>query len=378
MLFRATVIALLASVASAASFATPNGDVPVDSALGQRMLAKATVVEPARHLNEERDVTFIAKYSLRYLGCASLIQIAEEGNQDGGMLRTQHLVRFALCPSGSCSTCKNGGEYVVNMLEFVDAYTEAKLNEKEYTCEMIRENCYCDNANDDEVCENQCYTNEGHDECIEYEGEEEFEIQRYLECQEMEMNNNNNNNNYQAYYVGPYCASDGKSIKLGVFYDETCTAKAENGLEAYKTNNYGVALPFSDVSIIASGECMDCKAVDENANNNNNNNNNNGNGYYYQEELEVTELCEQSYEMAARCEEKMEISYKDTSGCDYINNILPRLESASRSISTGESEGKAAKAFAGVFAFTTVLFAAYAYFLYRKIKRGSVDLSAQE
>jgi len=88
-----------------------------------------------------------------------------------------------MCPSDSCSTCKNGGEYVVNMMEFVDSYTEAKLTEKEYTCEMIRENCYCDNANDDEVCENQCYVNEGHDECIEYEGEEEFEIQRYLECQ---------------------------------------------------------------------------------------------------------------------------------------------------------------------------------------------------
>ena len=56
--------------------------------------------------------------------------------------------------------------------------------------------------------------------------------------------------------------------------------------------------------------------------------------------------------MAARCEERMEIQYKNTSGCDYINNILPRLKSASRSIST-------------IFAFTTVVFAAYAYVLYR-------------
>ena len=190
------------------------------------------------------------------------------------------------------------------------------------------------------------------------------------------MNNNNNNNNNYQLFVGPYCASDGKSIRLGVFYDETCTTTAEEGLETWKTNNYGNELPFSTGSLIAHGECVDCKAVDEDANNNQNQNQNQG--YYYQEEYEVTELCQQSYEMAARCEEKMEIQYKDTSGCDYINNILPRLESASRSISTSSGSGKAAKAFAGIFAFTTVLFAAYAYFLYRKIKRGSVDLSAQE
>lgn len=187
--------------------------------------------------------------------------------------------------------------------------------------------------------------------------------------------NNNNNNNYQL-FVGPYCASDSKSIRLGVFYDETCTTTAENGLEAYKTNNYGAELPFSTGSIVKHGDCVECKAVDEDANQNQNQNN--GNNAYYQEEYDIIELCEQSYEMAARCEEKMEISNKDTSGCDYINNILPRLESASKGISTSSSSGKAAKAFSGIFAFTTVLFAAYAYFLYRKIKRGSVDLSAQE
>ena len=105
-----------------------------------------------------------------------------EGNADEGILYSQNLVRFALCPENTCSSCSGGGEYVVNMLEFVDAYTEAKLEEQEMACENIRENCYCDNANDDEVCENTCYTNAGMDVCIEYEGQEEFEIQRYLEC----------------------------------------------------------------------------------------------------------------------------------------------------------------------------------------------------
>lgn len=189
---------------------------------------------------------------------------------------------------------------------------------------------------------------------------------------------NNNNNNNVAYYVGPYCSpKDGKSIHMGVFTDMACTARGDDSV--YASQNYGQELPFISTSIVGH-ECITCKQEDENNNNNNNNNNQN-------ENFEAKEVCQQTYEMAAKCEENMEKQYnKDTSGCDYINNILPKLDSASRSIASGGkssmtassgSSGKAAKAFAGIFAFTTVLFAAYAYFLYRKIKRGSVNLSSQ-
>ena len=57
---------------------------------------------------------------------------------------------------------------------------------------------------------------------------------------------------------------------MGVFYDETCATTAEEGLETWKINNYGSELPFSTGSLIAHGECVDCKAVDENANYNQN------------------------------------------------------------------------------------------------------------
>lgn len=268
----------------------------------------------------------------------------------------------------------------MSMEEFVDSYTEAKLTEQEYACETIRENCYCSDDSDDEACETACYTAAGMDVCIEYEGEEEFEIQRYLECQEMEGGNGGNNNgnyNYQnygngetyygSYYIGPYCnPKDGKSIHLGIFYDQGCTAHADSSV--YAAKNYGAELPFASKSIVSSG-CMDCKQVEDDDGNNNNNNG-------YEAEYEVTEFCQENYEQAARCEEKMDITYPDTSGCNYINNVLPQLESVSRNLNGG-STGGAAKAFATIFAFTTALFAAYAYFLYRKIKRGSVDLSAE-
>jgi len=177
MKFTAALLSLVS--AASAGVIDPKG-LSAASKAGQNLLRKATVV---RALEQQDDDSFLAFYDIKYLGCASLLQVNGEGGGDEGILYQQNLVRFALCPSGSCSSsCSGGGEYVVNMMEFVDAYTEAKLNEKEYQCEMIRENCYCDNANDDDVCENQCYTNAGMSECIEYEGQEEFEIQRYLEC----------------------------------------------------------------------------------------------------------------------------------------------------------------------------------------------------
>jgi hypothetical protein len=109
------------------------------------------------------------------------------------------------------------------------------------------------------------------------------------------------------------------------------------------------------------------------------NNNNNQN-------LESTELCANSYQAAAKCESGLsntnQYFYADTNACDYINNILPRLEKATRSISGGaSSDGSsavAATAFAVIFALTTVILGAYAFFLYRKIHRAKVNLSQAE
>jgi hypothetical protein len=181
MKFAAAFLAFV-SVASARVF-QPKGDVPLDSPLGKRLLEKATVVEESRYLNNNEN-SFLASYAIKYLGCAGLIQVNAEGNAnaDEGILYMNNVVRFALCPADSCSACTGGGEYVVNMYEFVDAYTEYQLTAQELACENLREECNCQNANDEQNCESQCYTNAGHEECIEYEGQEAFEVQKYLEC----------------------------------------------------------------------------------------------------------------------------------------------------------------------------------------------------
>merc|ERR1712161_31723 len=149
------------------------------------------------------------------------------------------------------------------------------------------------------------------DVCIEYENGDDFEIQEYLECEEMEGadgndNNNNNNNNgnynygqqtqnegvdmYRSYYVGPLCSpDDGKSIFLAAFFDAGCTSYAGTGV--YEAFHYGYPLPYENEPIVALDDCISCLQVDENNNNNNQN-----------QDMEVAEICEQSYEMAAKCE----------------------------------------------------------------------------
>jgi hypothetical protein len=190
MLFRSAIFATLAAAVSASFMAdtmiAPQNDfsIPADSKIGRKLMKNARRVE--QNGNQDQGTDWLAGFSIKYDSCASLIQIREEGgNQDEGLLYTQNMVKFTLCPGASdaCGSCGSGAAtYVVNMMEFVDAYTEMKLAQQEYTCEMIREYCYCENANDDQVCENQCYTDAGMDVCIEYEGGDEFEIQRYLEC----------------------------------------------------------------------------------------------------------------------------------------------------------------------------------------------------
>merc|ERR1712232_546797 len=121
-----------------------------------------------------------------------------------------------------------------------------------------------------------------------------------------------------------------------------------------------------------------------------NNNGNNNNNQNQNQNMEVNELCQQSYEMAAKCESNLgsylgQYYYTDTTGCEYINNILPNLKQATREISSGTSSESiksmsgvgSATAFAVIFALTTLLLGAYSFFLYRKVNRAKSLIEAE-
>lgn len=170
--------------------------------------AKSQLLSKARRLeNQERDISWLPNYSIKFQKCHSLVQVAGEeggGGEEGGLLYTQHLVEFSVCPSSSCETgsgCSNGGKYIVNMREFVELYSQMKEEEREQACEAVRENCY----NDDE---NYCFAQQGMDYCIDDEdGGEEEDMERYMECEALENDGGNNNNNYN-YNVSIYLSDD--------------------------------------------------------------------------------------------------------------------------------------------------------------------------
>jgi hypothetical protein len=108
-----------------------------------------------------------------------------------------------------------------------------------------------------------------------------------------------NNNNAVNYYVGPYCSPvDQTSIFLGVFTDPSCDLLTD--VNVFSTIN-GYELPFASTSLVNT-ECLSCLSA---VNNN-----------------EATESCDDLYNNAARCEVNMDITSKDESGCDFINNVL--------------------------------------------------------
>ena len=175
MMFRCAIIASL--VASAAAFVPIEG-IDATSNAGLKLMSKARSLE-----NNKQDISWMVGYNIKYLGCTSLMQVnAEGGEENKSMLYTQNLVKFALCPTSvTCSACGNGeAQYVVPMNDFVDAWTEAEMTAQQQLCESVRENCYCQYINDDEVCEASCYANSGYDFCTQYN--EDFEVQRFMEC----------------------------------------------------------------------------------------------------------------------------------------------------------------------------------------------------
>jgi hypothetical protein len=179
--------------------AVPTGAMEATSRPGQELLSKSRLL--AENQNQ-RDVSWMPNYSIKFEKCHSLLQVASGGQQGGGggnqnqnqnrgAIYSQHLVEFSLCPSTSCSSsssCKNGAKYIVNMREFAQLYAEYKKEATERACETIRQNCYSDDVT-------TCYTNKGMTECIEVEGQEEVDLEKYMECQVLENKNGNNNNN---------------------------------------------------------------------------------------------------------------------------------------------------------------------------------------
>jgi len=323
-----TVFAALLTAASA---------LKANSSAGKSLLSKSRALEDGgdQDQDQEQDYSWIIDYSLQFDSCHTIEQFNFGGDDEGSTSGQSTLVKFKLCPSGGCGNGCNGAEYLAPMADFVNSYTEWQMNDVEYKCEQIRENCVCSDDVDDETCESSCYAANGMtDSCVEEEndGDEfQFDLQEYLECAEIDVGDE-----YNTYYAGPKCSSN--KINLAVYTDEYCTQEYD---ASTFQKTYGISLPYTSSSIV-SKDCISCASA--NANND---------GYY--QDAEIAELCGEQYSLSAKCETSSSISSPDTTACNYINKI--RFYEVGYSPSTKKSS---AVGFAVFFGLATAGMAAFA------------------
>lgn len=381
MFSRIAVFALTCVMAQANVINQSNGDIPMDSAAGRKLVQNARRVQNNGYSNyygnvdgqsqyngdyndvnwNDIDNSYIAGYSVKFQGCHHVQQWNDEADGEEDIkIMTQRLVRFRMCPADTCSSTStkgcdsNYGDYLVDMETYVEAYMTQMQQQ------------YMNN--------NQYYSNDNNGRALNDNDKYNMNFEDYLQCQEMEMNdrqrqrarkmrelNNNygnqyyysynNNDNDIKYYVGPYCAEQGGEIRLGVFYDDTCTVAAEDGAEMFQMVHNGMALPYSEQSIVNLG-CLSCGGYGE-----------------------VNELCENLYEVAGKCETKMNVYYPNESACSYIEGIkVIREDGVIRTSATRKST--AAAITTGLFLTAALLLSGYVYYLRTKLGRARINLAA--
>jgi len=370
-------LALLSLASAALGDHIKIDSIPSNSELGKKLLSNA------RRLNDENaiDLSWLTGYDIKFQGCYETgTWNANANDQEDVRVMTKRLVRFRLCPSGSCdsssaSGCSSGyGDYLTDLNYFVDSWTEAAMQKQEYDCEMAREACGCgeNDADDDEQqCEYNCYTNAGLSNCNNEEGQQDFNVQKYLECGQLKFNNRNRQlEDNVKYYAGPYCASQGGSIHLGIFTDETCTEPYDEYYgKSFYAQTTGYDLPYASQSMVS----LDCKSCIMQQRANRNLEERTLQQYYDQNGNYVSELCSQQYLSSAKCESKLSVSYPNEYGCNFMEGIKV-VRSAGTTTEIAKTPSKAASGFIGVFAVSFILLGAYVYYLKTKLDKAKINL----
>lgn len=247
------------------------------------------------------------------------------------------------------------------------------MNAEEFACENYRENvCGCedDDQKDDQFdrdeCEYDCYVNGGMDYCIQDENQEAVDLARYAACEQFEVQADDDNRRLDEdevqYYMGPYCASQGGQILMGLFTDDTCTMYADSsaGKSTYASLTGGETMPYSSSTIIGS-DCMTC--LEDQMQNDDD----------AEDEDEVKQACEEIYQMAGKCETYLSIKYPNENACSYIKGIKILRKDGSTTVSATQPS-KTAGAFIGLFGVAFVLLGGYVFYLKSKLDRARITL----
>jgi hypothetical protein len=385
------VLSLIAAAVAASSQQQEQvmiSEIQADSNLGRKVMSMARRLEQngQDYYSQLYDWdnafsdAWVAGYSIKFQGCHHVSQWNNEANDEQDVrILNKRLARFRLCPSGSCSSsdsngCSGGyGDYVIDLNSFLQAYIEARKeaynNGGAYRYDE-------NNANQDQV-QDQAQTYE------------DFStVTTYMQCaragfrRQLQNNNDNQdaqnaqNNVNQQYYIGPYCATQGGAVYLGVFVDDSCTTFADSngGRDTYLTMT-GEALPYGSSSIIAS-DCLSCKEGGQDWYNQD------AYAYYaadVADEDDVLQVCEGLYNRAGKCESSLPYgtTYKNNNNaCNYIQGIKA-VRSNGTVITASEKANQSAQATISVLSIAFVALSGYVYYLKSKLDLSSINLDKE-
>lgn len=386
MFTRLAVFALTCVLAQANVINHSNGDIDINSKAGRKLVQNARKMSNSDYSGyygnvqgqsqysgnydevnwNDIDISYLAGYSVKFQGCHHVQQWNDDAyDEEDIKIMTQRLVRFRMCPSESCSSTSakgcdsNYGDYLVDMETYVEAYMQQIQDQYMNN----NQGYYNQQQNGNRELYNNNYSDDKYN----------VNFEDYMQCSEMDMDNNQrkrarqlrelnnyNSNQYSQYYssnsdtqyfIGPYCAQQGGEIRLGVFYDDTCTVAAEEGGDIFKMVHGGMTLPYSRSSMVST-KCVSC-------------------GGYSQ----VNEMCEGLYEVAGKCETKMDVYYPNESACTYLQGIkIIREDGVIRTSATRKST--AAAVTTGLFLSAALLLSGYVYYLRTKLGRARINLAA--
>jgi len=358
-----------------------------------KLLEKAEPTENSRKLDAvEVD---ISGYEIKFDKCQYVKAYDDELAEDEEMdtvLATKRFIIFRLCPSGSCESCAyNFGEYVIDMENYLMLATEYFVQDRENFCGLVNQVCEADDDAVKSLGLVDC--DEDYAYCANIEAMEEngyVESYEFAECIQVWQSDDDGDD---AIFAGAMCSNNGAAIKIGAFYDEDCSVyRSGVDIEDYMEN--GVMFNNEILEkVVDASSCVSCIMkeyeipADDDA----------GNGE--EEEVQVNELCENLYEMSAKCESKYgfdnywkdeEEYYNQYLQEDLICDFIGSLESGNYDqygeivLSGSQTQGSAGSATGGqkfalvVFILSTIGLAVYAASLHSQITKGAkADLSAQ-
>merc|ERR1712032_1190413 len=118
-----------------------------------------------------------------------------------------------------------------------------------------------------------------------------------------------------ALYAGPICASNGQKINIGVFSDENCyNYDNSKDVEDYLVDGDGYSMRLSHALLkntYDAEQCVSCLVVEEEE----------------EKEPEVTEVCQQLYEEAGKCEQAHGFE-----GISYYNDAMDENQVATEDV----------------------------------------------